>query len=265
MLEDGLFKKFPRPDFALALHVSPTLPAGSVGLVEGYALANVDAVDVTIFGVGGHGAVPDATIDPVVLSSRLVLALQTIVSRELAPITPAVVTVGSIHGGTKHNIIPEEVHLQLTVRSYSDDIRDQIMKSIKRIAEGIAISSGLAKDKMPIVTVGDEYTPATYNNPELTRKLGKTFEEILGKENVFIEKPIMAGEDFGRYGRVEPKIPICMFWLGTVNHEKLKMSKKTGEALPSLHSSKFAPNMEPTIKGGVKAMTAAVLELIGKN
>ena len=132
MLTDGLFSKFPRPDYAVALHVSPTLPAGSVGLVEGYALANVDAVDVTIFGVGGHGAVPEATIDPVVLSARLVLALQTIVSRELAPINPAVVTVGSIHGGTKHNIIPEEVHLQLTVRSYSDEVRDHIMKSIKK-------------------------------------------------------------------------------------------------------------------------------------
>lgn len=264
MLADGLFQKFPRPDFCLALHVSPNLPAGSVGVVEGYALANVDAVDITIRGVGGHGAIPNSTIDPIVIAARVVVALQTIVSRELPPIEPAVVTVGSIHGGTKHNIIPEQVLLQLTVRSYSDEVRENIFKALERIINGIAKSAGISDDNLPSMVIGDEYTPATYNDPELTQKIARVCRKILGEKNVFIDKPIMAGEDFGRYGKQEPAIPISLFWLGTVNHNKLETSRQTGKQLPSLHSSVFAPDEEPTIKCGIKAMTAAVLELMKK-
>ncbi|RMD94114.1 MAG: amidohydrolase [Calditrichaeota bacterium] len=264
MIADGLFERFPRPDYALALHVNASMPAGTVGYREGYALANVDAVDILIRGAGGHGAYPQATKDPIVLAAETVMALQTIVSREIPPIEPAVVTVGSIHGGTKHNIIPDEVKLQLTLRSYSDKVRNHTIEAIRRITKGLAIAAGVPEDRMPIVTVGDEYTPATYNDPELTRRVAKVIGQVLGEKNVIRTEPVMGGEDFGRYGRVEPKIPICIFWLGAVDPQKVAESRKTGKPLPSLHSSLFAPLPEPTIKTGVKAMTAAVLELMSK-
>lgn len=264
MLADGLFTKFPRPDYGLALHVNPNITAGKVAYCEGYALANVDAVDVHIRGVGGHGAYPHTTKDPVVIAAQVVLALQTIVSREINPLEPAVVTVGSIHGGTKHNIIPDAVHLQLTLRSYSDQVRNQTIATIERIAKGIARAAGVPEDKMPMVTVQDEYTPATYNDPDLTQRIAKSFRAVLGDENVMEAEPVMAGEDFGRYGRVEPKIPISIFWLGTVDAKKIEESLLKGTPLPSLHSSLFAPSPELTIKTGVKAMTAAVLDLLSR-
>ncbi len=264
MLADGLFERFPRPNYALALHVSASLPAGTIGYREGYALANVDAVDITIRGAGGHGAYPHRTKDPIVLAAQTILALQTIVSREIAPIEPAVVTVGAIHGGTKHNIIPDEVHLQLTLRSYSDEVRNHTIEAIKRITRGLAMAAGVPEDRMPIVTVADEYTPATYNDPELTLRLAEVLKQSLGKSNVIHTEPVMGGEDFGRYGRVEPRIPICIFWLGTVDPAKIEESKKTGKPLPSLHSSLFAPVPEPSIRTGVKAMATSVLELLKK-
>ncbi len=262
MIADGLFERFPRPDYALALHVNASLPAGTVAYREGYALANVDAVDITIYGAGGHGAYPHRTKDPIVLAAQTIMALQTIVSREIAPIEPAVVTVGSIHGGTKHNIIPDEVRLQLTLRSYSDAVREQTIAAIRRITRGLAIAAGIPEDRMPVVTVADEYTPATYNDPELTLKLAEVFKEVLGADNVIHHEPVMGGEDFGRYGRVEPKIPISIFWLGTVDPQKFEESRKSGTPLPSLHSSLYAPVPEPTIKTGIKAMTSAVLSLM---
>jgi hippurate hydrolase len=264
MIADGLFTRFPRPDYALALHVSASLPAGTVGYRPGYALANVDAVDITIRGAGGHGAYPHTTKDPVVMAAQTVLALQTIVSREIAPIEPAVVTVGSIHGGTKHNIIPDEVRLQLTLRSYSDEVRNHTIAAIRRITRGIAMAAGVPEDRMPIVTVQDEYTPATYNDPKLTERIASVFRNVLGDKNVIESDPVMGGEDFGRYGRVEPRIPISLFWLGSVDPKRVEESQRLGKPLPSLHSSLFAPVPEPTIKTGVKAMTAAVLELMSK-
>ncbi|MFQ6112896.1 MAG: amidohydrolase [bacterium] len=262
MLEDGLFTKFPRPDYCLALHSSAALPAGRVGICEGYALANVDFVDLKIFGVGGHGAYPHTTKDPVVIAARIVLALQTIVSREIKPLEPAVVTVGAIHGGTKHNIISDEVELQLTLRSYSDQVRNQTIEAIKRISKGIALSAGVPEDRLPTLTVREGFTPATYNDPELTRRIGMAMRAVLGDENVLNVEPVMAGEDFGQYGRVEPKIPICIFWLGALDPQKLEEILRTGAPVPSLHSSLFAPVPEPTIKTGVKAMSAAVLDLL---
>lgn len=264
MLADGLFERFPLPDFCVALHVSSAMPAGMVGYAEGFALANVDSVDIKIFGVGGHGAYPQSTKDPVLLAAQTIVALQAIVSREIAPIEPAVVTVGSIHGGTKHNVIPEEVDLQLTVRSYSDETREKLLNAIKRIARGQAVSAGLPEDRMPVVTVKDEYTPSTYNDPALTRRLVKTFKAWLGEGNAVERQPVMGGEDFGRYGRTKHKVPIFMFWLGAVSPESVKRSIATGGTLPSLHSSIFAPDAEPTIKTGVTAMSAAVLELLGR-
>jgi hippurate hydrolase len=265
MLKDGLFKRFPKPDYCLALHDKADLEAGAVGWVEGYALANVDSVDITIRGIGGHGAWPHKTKDPIVLAAQTVLALQTIVSREVAPGEPAVVTVGSIHGGTKHNIISDEVKLQLTLRSYSDEVRAQTIAAIKRITRGLAEAAGLPEDRMPIVTLLEqEFTPATFNDPALTRRLAAAFRNWFGEANVRPAKPVMGGEDFSEYGRTTDKIPICMFWLGAVKPELIAESERTGKSLPTLHSSEFAPLPEPTIKTGVTAMTAAVLELAGQ-
>lgn len=264
MLADGLFTRFPRPDFCVALHDDSSLAAGAVGYTEGYALANVDSVDIVVRGVGGHGAYPHATKDPIVLASEIVVALQTIVSREIAPGEPAVVTVGSIHGGSKHNIIPDEVHLQLTLRSYTDAVRQQTIAAVKRITHGLAVAAGLPEDRMPIVTLEDDFTPATYNNPELTLRLAGVFKSWLGADKVVRKKPVMGGEDFSEYGRTEHKIPICIFMVGAVSPDAVAESVRTGKSLPSLHSPLFAPVPEPTIKTGVTAMTATVLELMGQ-
>ena len=265
MLTAGLYQKFPKPDFALALHDSATLPAGTVGTVEGFALANVDSVDITVRGIGGHGAWPHTTKDPIVLAARIVTALQTIVSRETRPLDPAVVTVGSIHGGTKHNIIPDEVKLQLTLRSYTDAVREHTIAAIRRICRGEAIAAGLPDNLHPEVTlVKAQFTPATRNDPSLTRRVHAAIAGALGTDRVRTVDPVMGGEDFSEFGRTVDKVPICLFWLGAVDPVKFAEHERTGAPLPSLHSSKFAPLPEPTIKTGVMAMTAAALELLAK-
>jgi amidohydrolase len=264
MLADGLFTRFPKPDYCVALHCASDLPAGSVGLTEGYALANVDSVDITIRGVSGHGAWPHKTKDPIVLAAQMILAFQTIVSRETDPTQPAVVTVGSIHGGSKHNIISDEVKLQLTLRSYSDEVRKHTIEAIQRMARGLAQAAGLPEERYPVVTIADESSPATYNNPELARRIMSVFKSWFGEARSVSTKPIMGAEDFGLYGRTDDKIPICMFWLGTVDPERFKEQTRSGEALPALHSSKFLPAVEPTFKTGVTAMTAVVLDLLAR-
>ena len=261
MIKEGIFEKFPRPDFNLAFHVSADLPAGKVGYVPGWAMANVDSMDITIKGVGGHGAYPHTTKDPIVMASQLINNLQTIVSREIAPIEAAVVTVGSIHGGTKHNVIPSEVRLQLTLRSYTDEVRNQTISTIRRMARGLAEANGLSKESYPDITLKDEYTPALFNNLELTEKVRTSFESALGKENVLKLSPVMGGEDFGMYGRVEPIIPTALFWLGAVNKKVYDTSLRENIGLPSLHSAYFLPDPEPTISTGVKAMSAAIIDL----
>ena len=261
MIKEGLFKRFPRPDFNLALHVSAELPAGKVGYIPGWAMANVDSMDITVKGVGGHGAYPHNTKDPIVMAAQLINSLQTIVSREIAPIEAAVVTVGSIHGGTKHNVIPSEVKLQLTLRSYTDEVRNQTISTIRRISNGLAEANGLTKELYPVITLKDEYTPALFNNPELTDQLRLSFEKALGKSNVLKLSPVMGGEDFGMYGRVEPIIPTSLFWLGAVNNKVYATSLRDNIALPSLHSAFFLPDPEPTITTGVKAMSTAVIDL----
>jgi hippurate hydrolase len=238
------------------------MEAGTVGFCEGYTLASVTSVDILVRGVGGHGAYPHMTKDPIVLASEIVLALQTIVSRENSPLDPAVVTVGSIHGGTKHNIIPDEVRLQLTVRAYKEEVRKKILASIERISKGIAMAAGVPADRMPVVKVDEsEYTASTYSNPEFTKRIARSFESALGKEKVLQVEPVMGGEDFGAYS-LDDKIPLCIFWLGAIDPVKVEKSKKDGTPLPSLHSSQFAPLPEPTIRTGVKATTAAVLDLL---
>ena len=266
MLDAGLFQKFPKPDYVLGLHDAANLEAGKIGVTEGPALAGTSSVDVTIRGISGHGAWSYTTKDPIVLAAQIILGLQTIVSREMRAIDPAVVTVGSIHGGTKHNIIPDEVLLQLTIRFFSDAVRSQLLASIERIAKGMAQAAGVPPGREPIVKVReDESIGPTVNQPELTRRVGAVIAGAVGKNNVVPAEPVMGGEDFGYFGRTAENIPICMFWLGAVSREKIEESKKPGgKPLPSLHSNVYAPTPDPTIKTGVKAMTAAALDLLGK-
>ncbi len=262
MLEDGLFERFPRPDFNLALHVGGMGPAGTIGYQLGYAMANVDSVDIIVNGVGGHGAYPHTTIDPIVLASQIVLSLQTIVSRKIDPLEPAVVTVGSIHGGLKHNIISEEVRLQLTLRSYSDEVREKTIDEIKKIVKGLGIAAGLPESKMPKVLLKDEYTPALYNDPEFSRKVLSFISKEIGDENVSEISAVMGGEDFARYGRQDPKIPSLLFWLGGTSKEDWKKYQNNEIELVSIHSPFFAPDPKPTIITGIKAMSASALGLL---
>lgn len=262
MLKDGLFEKFPRPDYNLALHVSPTLEAGKMGFVSGYGFANVDSVDIHIKGIGGHGAYPHMTKDPVVLGAQIVMALQTLMSREISPLEAGVVTVGAFHAGAKHNVISDAAHLQLTVRTYADETRAHLLDGIKRIVEGQARSFGMPQSHMPEVLVKDEFTPSLYNDPDLTASMKSTIAAEIGEANVIDVEPVMGGEDFARYGRQEPRIPSLMMRLGAVHAEKIKAAQSGGPALPSLHSSRFAPDPEPTIKTGARAMTAAALEIL---
>ena len=256
MLNDGLFERFPRPDFALALHVDPDLPTGTVGYRTGYSMANVNSVDITIRGRGGHGAIPHATIDPIVLAAQLVLSLQTVISRELDPTEPAVITVGSIHGGTKHNIIPEECHLQLTVRSHSDEVKHQLLSSIERKAKAVAAGAGAPE---PVISVS-EGTPSLWNDEELAKRIVPVFRRVLGEKQVVLSGLAMVGEDFSRYGRAG--VPIMMFRLGAVDAKRLARYKELGQQSPPLHSPLFYPDVRETVVTGVTAMASAVLELL---
>ena len=262
MLDAGLFTKFPRPDYNLALHVSAGIPAGRVGYVAGAALANVDSVDITVYGVGGHGAYPHGSKDPIVLAAQIVGALQTVVSREISPLEPAVITVGSIHGGHKHNIIPNQVKMQLTLRSYTLEVRAQMITAIERIAQNLALAGGIPVERLPVVEIKDEFTPVTYNDPTLTARLASVFAGVIGTDNVINASPVMGGEDFGRYGQQIPKIPSMIFWLGAVDREQHAKSLIGGAPLPTLHSALFAPEYPLTIRTGVDVMTAAGLELL---
>lgn len=262
MLRDGLYERFPKPDYVIALHDNSELEAGKVGVTPGYAYSSSTSVDIKIRGVGGHGARPETTRDPIVIAAQVVLALQTLVSRENSPLDPVVLTVGSIHGGSKHNIIPDEVNLQLTVRAYKESVKQRILTSIERVAKGIAMAAGVPETLAPIVKISDS-NEATYNNPELTERLAGTFTKVFGAENVVTLPPAMVSEDFA-YLSLEQKIPASMFSLGAVDPVKIKQSRESGASLPSLHSALFAPSPEPTIRTGIKAMTSAVLELMKK-
>src|SRR5882762_365707 len=265
LLKDGLYEKFAKPNFALGFHDKADLQTGHIGVTEGYTYANVDSVDVTVRGVGGHGAYPHKTKDPIVLAAEMINDWQTIASRENNPLDPIVVTVGSIQGGTKHNIIPDEVKMQLTVRTYKSDVRDRVLKAIDQIAKGIASSGGVPADRAPIVNVlKDQFTPATYNNPDLTKRLVGAWKNVLGADNVEIVDPTMGGEDFAEYSLPDHSIPAVDFHIGAVDPEKIAQFKREGKELPSLHSSKFAPVPEPTIRVGIIGMTSAVLELMKK-
>ena len=263
MLEDGLYERFPRPDAAIALHVNADLPAGKVSTMPGYSMANVDMVDVAVFGVGGHGAYPHTTKDPVVLAAQIINGWQTLVARTISPLEAGVVTVGSIHGGTKHNIIGDRVDMQLTVRSYSEETRTQLLEGIQRIANGQAQSAGLPKDRWPEVKVREESTPTVYNDPELVERVTAALVQALGAEQVERATPVMGGEDFSRYGRVEPKVPIIMMWLGAVEPARYAQATASGAGLPSLHSPTFAPDPDRTLRTGVTALYVAARQELG--
>jgi len=265
MLKDGLYTRWPKPDYALALHDDAEIETGKIGVTEGYAFANVDSVDVTVHGMGGHGAYPHKTKDPVALAAEIINDWQTIASRENNPLDPVVVTVGSIHGGTKHNIIPDEVKMQLTVRTYKPEVRIRTLAAIDRIAKGCATAAGLPPDKFPDVNVlKGEGVNATYNNPELVKRVTPALKDAIGENNVVRKDPTMGGEDFCEYSLPDTSIPAFMFVVGAVDPVKAAESNKTGTPLPSLHSSKFAPVPEPTIRTGIIGMTSAVLELLKK-
>ncbi|WP_283710222.1 M20 metallopeptidase family protein [Pseudoalteromonas prydzensis] len=265
MLKEGLFSKYPTPDHVIALHVSASVPAGKVSMKNEYTMASVDSVDITVKGKGGHGAYPHTTIDPVVIASRIVLALQTITSRELSPLEPSVITVGSIHGGSKHNVISDQVKLQLTLRSYNPAVRLQQIAAIKRISKGIAISAGLDESLTPEVYVHeDESIPSTYNNPAQTNIVRSAISAAIGENNVLETEAVMAGEDFGLYGRTDKNIPITLFWLGGVEQTQYAAAQKSGATLPSLHSSKFAPDYKVALPTGIKAMSNAAVALFNQ-
>lgn len=257
MLRDGLYERFGKPDFAIALHDHDSLPAGTIGYRAGYFMAAVDSVNLTVRGLGGHGAKPQFTKDPVVIASQIVLALQTLVSRENSPLDPVVVTVGSIHGGTKRNVIPDQVQLLLTVRTYKPEVRKRVLAGIERVAKGIAMSAGVPDDRMPVMELVErESGQATYNDPALTNRLAAALKKEMGGGAVEID-PLMVSEDFGHFS-LNGQIPATMLNLGAVDPAKIA----SGARLPSLHSSEFAPVPDATIRGGVKGMTLAVLELL---
>jgi amidohydrolase len=265
MLTDGFYSRFGKPDYAIALHNEPTLEAGKVGLVAGPVYASATTIDVRIRGIGGHGAHPESTKDPVVMAAEYVMALQTIVSRQTLPLEPAVVTVGSIHGGSKNNIIPDEVVLQLTVRAFNEEVRKNILASLDRMARGIALTAGVPDDRAPIMKVfEDQSVPATYNDPKLVERLRGVFGSALGKSNVVDLKPIMVSEDFGLFGLEGHRIPLVLFLLGTSSAQQLQESQRTGKPVASLHSSKFLPQAEPALRTGIAATTSAVLDLLRK-
>lgn len=264
LLRDRLYERVGQPDDVLAFHDSSDLEAGVIGYTPGFAMANIDSVDITVRGVGGHGAMPDHTKDPVVLSAQLVLALQTIVSREISPLDPTVVTVGSIHGGTKRNVIPDEVVLQLTVRTYKQEVRDHVLAAIRRTAAGLAAAAGVPADRMPLVTiVAAEGGNALYNDPALTARLAAVWERAFGKDQVRRLDPQMVSEDVGQLG-LDGRIPVLQFRVGAVAAAAIRAAAASGTPLPALHSSLFAPVPEPTIRSGVKATTLAVLDLMHK-
>ena len=261
---NGLYEKVPPPDYALALHCNPYLEAGRVGYRSGPLLASVDMIDIEVSGEGGHGAAPHTTKDPVVLSAQLIESFQTIVSREINPQEPAVVTVGSIHGGNVHNVIPDKVHLQLTVRSYSDEVRDKIIEGIERRCRYLGLAAGLNENQLPVISIRDPHTPTTVNDAALTERLVGVFQKELGSAQVEEMPAYTFGEDFSRYGIQDHKVPICLYWLGTVETQKVKLARQGELDLPSLHSPFYAPQREPSIRTGVRTMSVAALDLFGE-
>ncbi|MCW2388137.1 hippurate hydrolase [Sphingobium sp. B11D3B] len=265
MLDDGLFTRFPKPSHVLAFHDSAELAAGTIGYTPGWILANVDSVDLTVRGQGGHGAYPHKTIDPIVIAARIVTSLQTLVSRECDPQEAAVVTVGSFVAGAKHNVIPDEAKLLITVRSYSDETRARLLGGIERIARGEAMAAGVPEDRMPIMTVEQDYTPATYNTPQFSDHVAGVLRAHFGADRVRQVPSVMGGEDFGQYHRADNSIESMIFWVGGVDPDKVAAARRGEISLPSLHSPLWAPDPHAVIGTAAKALTVAALDIFGKS
>ncbi|MBJ6750174.1 amidohydrolase [Geomonas anaerohicana] len=260
MIDDGAYRLCPKPDYALALHSTLFLKAGTAGYAPGNFLASFTEVEIVVRGVGAHGSAPEHGKDPVVMAAQVVLALQTIVSREITPHEPAVVTVGSIHGGAACNVIPEEVVLQLSIRSYDNRVRDKILESVKRICAGVALAAGVPEERSPIVSVLACH-PATYNDPALAERVAEALRGAIGADNVVRSAAKMVSEDFGSWG-LGGEIPICMFWLGAADPVLFEEGQRQGVSLPSQHSPLYAPLPEPTLRAGVKALVGAACDLL---
>jgi hippurate hydrolase len=265
MLDDGLYTRFPKPDVLLAFHDSASLPAGVIGVTRGFVLANVDTIDIDVKGIGGHGAYPQATKDPIVLASKIVMALQTLISRENNPFDPAVITVGSFHSGTKHNIISDDARLQVTVRSYTPEVRQKLLEGIRRTVRGEAIAAGVPEDRMPVVDVKEPYTPSTFNTEKLSARLLDLFAGHFGKDRVAETKPVMGGEDFSQYWLADQTKEATIFWVGGVPRAKWDAAKGDDTKLPSLHSPFWAPEAETVISTATEAMTLAALDVLKKS
>ncbi len=257
MLEAGLFEKFGTPNFGIGLHSSPSLPAGTIGIAPGYTMANTESIDINIFGVGAHGASPHMSIDPVIIASMIVMDLQTIASRNVKPVDDVVVTVGAIKGGTKHNIIPDQVSLQLTVRTFKQEVRELVHHRIKEISKGIAIAAGVPEENLPEVIIPEVYTPANYNDPELVAAIMSSASKVIGNDAVKESEPQMVGEDFARYGQTKEKIPTVLFWLGTVPSARIE----SGD-MPGLHSPFYYPDPAKSIETGVAVMSQTMVDLL---
>ncbi|HYK90841.1 MAG TPA: amidohydrolase [Acidobacteriota bacterium] len=257
MIEEGLLRRFPKPDVGVALHVSNELPSGKIGIASGYRYASADSIRITIYGKGGHGSAPNTTIDPVVIAASTVLALQTITSREVKPGEAVVVTVGYIQAGTKNNIIPDEAQLGLTVRTYNPEIRKQVLAAITRIAKAEAQAAGARRE--PLIEQY-EATDAVYNDPALATDLRGPIEAVLGKDNVVTAEPIMGSEDFSYF--IAAGIPSFYFALGGADPQKFEQSKASGETMPSNHSSLFAPDVGPALRTGITAEVAVLRSLL---
>jgi amidohydrolase len=265
MLADHLYERFGKPDFALALHDTNELAAGTVALVQGAAQAGSTSIDVTLRGIGGHGAHPQTTKDPVVMAGEFIVQLQTIVSRQEDPSDPAVITIGTIHGGTKRNIIPNEVKLEITARAFSDRARQIIIDGIRRTAAGVALSAGVPENLAPIVSVlENESAPVMYNDPALTARVKAALISALGAQNVFTSSPVMESEDFGNFGLEGHTIPALMFGLGAMDAGKLAEARAAGKSLPGPHNALFQPVPEPTLRAGVTAVSSVAIALLQK-
>lgn len=265
MIEDGLFKRFPAPDYALAYHVSAELPAGTIGYYPGPIFAGVKSAEITVYGSGGHGAMPHTTIDPIVIAAKIILDIQTIVSRTINPVKPAVITVGAISGGSKHNVIPDEVKMLLTIRYFEDEVLAQISESLLRITRGAAIAAGLPENKMPLVYIEPAETAPVSNDAGLVMNSVSSMKAMLGEGNVIQVDPMTVAEDFGKYGITEERVPIALFWLGGVNHDLFNNHLTKGTFLPPLHNAAFNPDFHPAFRGGVTAMSSTMIGLFNGN
>ncbi|MEM8938591.1 MAG: amidohydrolase [Bacteroidota bacterium] len=259
MLEAGLYEKFGVPDYGIGLHSSPTLPAGTIGLSDGYTMANAESADIKVFGVGAHGASPHMSIDPIVIASMIVMDLQTIASRSVKPVDDVVVTVGAIKGGTKHNIIPDEVTLQLTIRTFKEEVRQLVHQRIEEIAKGVAIAAGLPEDKMPEVVFPATYTPANYNDPDLINSLRISASKVIDSNKIMEAELQMVAEDFSLYGKTSHKVPTVLFWLGTVPDHRIQ----SGD-LPGLHSPFYYPEPTASLETGVAVVSQSMLDLFNQ-